>query len=125
MNIVSKGMLTVMALALDFAAGSAIDHVVDITWINDGPSEVAATPVAAPVSVTPVAPKPAGRSDAPKSQPGGGVCKPSEHSVMVMEIDRSASQRKVLPRHVCVRALSGEPDFSTILDNPAAFVATD
>ena len=109
MNLMSKGALAAMTLALDFAAGSALDQLWDMNWTAES-AEVQTVDIVDRQVLANVA------TIGIKPQPGGGVCKPSEHSVMVMEIDRSSSQEKALPKQVCIRALSGEPEIAAQLE---------
>lgn len=107
MNMISKGVLTAMTLVLDFAAGSALDQL----WDADLFSETVEAQTVIPTVIATAA------TVAAEQQPGGGVCKPLEHAVMVMEIDRSSTDGKGAPRHVCIRALSGEPEIAAQLQS--------
>ena len=110
MNLMSKGALTALTLALDFAAGSAVEQLWDADWFGAEVEEV---------RVVQTAPAPIDRirtevtaADIGRPQTGGGVCKPTERSVMVMAIEQLSGGSKATPRHVCIRALSGERELS-------------
>jgi len=105
MHILTKGALTAMTLALDFAAGSAIDQLWDADWMGWKAREPSMATAAAARSE-------AHGHDPGRPQTGGGTCKPMELSVMVMEIDRMPSGAKPVPRHVCIKVLSAEPELS-------------
>ncbi|RVU39658.1 hypothetical protein EOI86_10670 [Hwanghaeella grinnelliae] len=112
MNLVSKCALTAMTLALDFAAGSALDRVWDANWFGANADEVRLVETAAYRDPLPTLHAAMNRPDLKTPHTGGGVCKPSERSVMVMELDQLSAEAKARPRHVCIRALSGEPEVS-------------
>jgi|GEM_PF-3023952 len=114
MNLATKGVLTAMTLVLDFAAGNALDTLWNAEWIADGGRSVWATEtVSAPSEIR--------RTELGGPQTGGGVCRPTEHSVMVMALDQTSSGTKALPKHVCIRALSGEPGLTAQFENKPAF----
>lgn len=113
MNLMSKGVLTAMTLALDFAAGAAIDTVWDATWTLGAAQRIASPQQQSlPASITSFGNSLTVR-DKEKS---GGVCRPAEISVMVMEIGAMGPGRNVTPKQVCIRAMSGEPDFAKAFD---------
>lgn len=121
MNLVSKGALAAMTLALDFAAG----NVLDVLWEADFFAAKAEATVVRDAQLTSVATIRAdlARPDPAQRQPGGGVCKPSEHSVMVLEIKDLPTGTSAKPRHVCIRAMTGELDLMLQLDSSAAAAA--
>lgn len=110
MNLMSKGALAAMTLALDFAAGEALENLWDTVWTVDSVQQVVMTQSEAPL------PAAASVTDPGKQKTGGGVCKPAERSVMVMEVSALGTENKVTPKHVCIRAMSGEPDFAKALE---------
>lgn len=114
MNLATKGALAAMTLVLDLAAGNALETLWNAEWIADSKRPVQVTePVAAMAELQ--------RTDFGKPQTGGGVCRPTERSVMVMELDQTSTGPKALPRHVCIRAMTGEPAPTAKLGLPHAF----
>ena len=112
MNLVSKCALTAMTLALDFAAGNALERVWDANWFGANADEVRIVGTTAIPAPMPTLHAALTAQELKVPHTGGGVCKPSERSVMVMELDQLSAEPKVKPRHVCIRALSGEPEDS-------------
>mgnify|MGYP001266729451 CR=1 FL=1 len=112
MNLVSKGALAAATLALEFAAGNALEHAWDANWFGANADEVQIVEASAGPDPMFALHAAMNRPDPTAPHTGGGVCKPSERSVMVMELDELSAEPKARPRHVCIRALSGEPEAS-------------
>ena len=123
MNLVSKFALTAATLALDLAAGNALENLWDATWFGANAEEVRIVEAPAEPDFMHALHAALNRPDLKAPHTGGGVCKPSEHSVMVMELDQTSAEPKARPRHVCIRALSGEPEVSLQIKEFSALAA--
>lgn len=123
MNLVSKCALTAATLALDFAAGNALENLWDATWFGANAEEVRIVETTAEPDIMHALHAALNRHDLKTPHTGGGVCRPSERSVMVMELDQLSAEPKARPRHVCIRALSGEPEATLQFSDFPAFAA--